>query len=78
MRTVTEIEAEIEQLEMVKAESERKIAAAHIELAAAQSLDPQGESQPSNMGDDFVTKQIKEFNKARNSGQNPLQQKKGA
>jgi hypothetical protein len=71
MRTVSEIEAEIEKQEIIKADSERKIAEAQVELTAAQSM-----KQP--MGDDFVTEQIKEFNKARNSGQNPLQQKKGA
>jgi hypothetical protein len=63
---VAEIEAELSQLEGSRAEIERKIEAAQTELDAARD----GEQSPGS--DDFVTEQIKQFNRARASAPNPL------
>ncbi len=67
MRTVAEIEAELSQLEESRVEIEGKIAAAQTELTAAR-----GGAQSSG-GDDFVSEQIKQFNRERAGAPNPLQ-----
>jgi subtilisin-like proprotein convertase family protein len=71
MRTVTEIEAEIESWEITKGNSERKITELKTELTAAQNIEPPEAEQQSASSID-VDATIKDFNARRNSAPNPF------
>ncbi len=71
MRTAAEIEAEMEKLEIIKNDSERKITELKIELTAAQNIEPPEAEQQSASSID-VDATIKDFNARRNSAPNPF------